>query len=46
MCENSQGKITEPRLAGCSRLALIASIAGLGQIPTPLFEVSGVVLDP
>ncbi len=34
------------RLAGCLGLALIAAMAGLGQTPARLFEVSGVVLDP
>ncbi len=46
MSGTSQRKIAKLRLAGCSGLALIAVIAGLGQTPTPLFEVSGVVLDP
>src|SRR5262245_19264101 len=46
MSESGHGKITKLRLAGCSGLALIAVIAGLSQTPAPLFEVSGVVLDP
>ena len=46
MSGTSQRKINKLRLSGCSGLALIAVIAGLGQTPTPSFEVSGVVLDP
>jgi len=46
MSGTGRRKSAKLRLAGCSGLALIAVIAGLGQTPTPLFEVSGVVLDP
>lgn len=42
----NQKKITKLRLVGCPGLALIAAIAGLGQTPAHLFELSGVVLDP
>ncbi|MCI0389384.1 MAG: TonB-dependent receptor [Acidobacteria bacterium] len=46
MSGTTQRKINKLRLSGCSGLALIAVIAGLGQTPTPSIEVSGVVLDP
>jgi outer membrane receptor protein involved in Fe transport len=42
----NQKKIVRLRLLGCPGLALIAAIAGLGQAPPHLVELSGVVLDP
>ncbi|MGH9851270.1 MAG: carboxypeptidase regulatory-like domain-containing protein, partial [Blastocatellia bacterium] len=42
----NQKKGARLRLVGCLGLALIAAIAGLGQTPAHLFELSGVVLDP